>query len=648
MGLLNRTKAIENKEKHRKKSGGLLARAMSESGEQEETAGSEFEESTTEQEEIEDSEKETQNGVGLLRRAQAVFEEPRLEGGLLKKASSLTPEKEEEKAPSFTGIPTEKESFEPLEKIYEEKQAPTPPREGPSEEEIPEEKEGAAPSETAARKAEAEPVTERETKTFRDLCEQAVSDADTMRLFELFDDVIRSEGYNSFFREISGVCKRLARGKSVILYLRSDARFSVEYFDPESSEVRQCAKKSFRMQSKLTDLLKDRPVGIRSSSLKDDAVQKETSSFEEIEPWMIIPLGSGERQNGFFLIGNQPKRPRINTDGLMMLAYLTGKVADRYTDERNHTRELGRLEKENASLENLLQLSSLLDEVRGGIKEAFKVLCESLEIKTAALLSGWSDRGRMKVIESIGLSEKILRSYTLSKSDREIKNVVESGEPALLNDTEKRLSRISQQKQEQLKTFIVVPLRFGESVEGILTVHRMKGAGKKLPKAVKDSLAYGAKNLVPFIFQQENAGAQPFNLIEDYVNKCIELARKRKRSLHFILFVLDTSKSKKAGENGEFYFDLVKKTHERIKKEGDVDGMLLKRVDLNKLLFVMNDTTDVEADEFIKKIRHEFGKILTRKKKEGQFTLTSLIGRYPQDTRDPHEILEWIYQGKVF
>jgi len=185
-------------------------------------------------------------------------------------------------------------------------------------------------------------------------------------------------------------------------------------------------------------------------------------------------------------------------------------------------------------------------------------------------------------------------------------------------------------------------------VEGILTVHRMKGAGKKLPKGVKESLAYGAKNLVPFIIQQENAGAQPFNLIEDFVNKCIELARKRKGSLHFILFVLDTSKSKKAEENGKVYFDLVQKTHELIKKEGDADGMLLKRVDLNKLLFVMNDTTDVEADEFIKKIRHEFGKILTRKKKEGQFALASLIGRYPQDTRDPHEILEWIYQGKGF
>jgi len=312
MGLLNRTKAIENKETHNKKSGGLLARAMAESGEPAETADSEFEESATEQEEIEDSEKETQNGVGLLRRAKAVSEEPRPEGGLLKKASSLTP--------SFTGIPVEKESLAPLEEIYEEKHAPSPPGEGPSEEVTPEEKEAPAPSETAARKAEAEPVSESEKNTFGDLCDQAVSDADAMRLLEMFDDLIRSEGYNSFFREISRVCKRLARGKSVIFYLGSGARYRVEYFEPENTEVRKCAKKTFRMQSKLTGLLKDNPRGIRSSSLKDDAVKKETSSFEIIEPWMLIPLGFGERQSGFFLVGNQPKRHRINTDGLMMLA----------------------------------------------------------------------------------------------------------------------------------------------------------------------------------------------------------------------------------------------------------------------------------------------------------------------------------------
>jgi hypothetical protein len=627
---------------------------MSGSGEPAKSADSQIEESSTEQEEIEDSEKQTQNGVGLLRRAQAAAEEPQQEGGLLKKASSLTREPKEEKAPSFTGILTEKEApvpltEEPAEKeTHEEKETPIPSLEELSKEEILEEKEAPETSGMAERKEQAEPVSESEIKTFGDLCEQAVSDSDTMRLLELFDDVIRSEGYNSFFREISGVCKKLARGKSVILYLGSGAKYSVEYFDPESSEVRKCAKKTFRIQSKLIDVLKASPRGIRSSSLKDDAVKKETASFEKVEPWMIIPLGSGERQSGFFLVGNQPKRPRIHTDGLVMLAYLTAKIVDRYTDEKNHTRELGRLEKENASLEKLLILSSLLDAVRGGIKEAFKLLCESLGIETAALLTGWSDRGKMKVIESIGLSEKILRSYTLSKSDREIKKVVESGEPALLKDTEKRLARISKQKQEQLKTFILVPLRFGESVEGILTVHRMKKAGKKLPKEVKASLAYGAKNLVPFILQQENAGAQPFNLIEDFVNKCIELARKKRGALHFLLFVLDTSKNMKAEENGKVYFDLVQKIHELIKKEGDADGMLLKRVDLKKLLFVMNDTTDVEADEFIKKIRHEFGKILTRKKREGQFMLTSLICRYPQDTRDPHEILEWIYEGKGF
>jgi hypothetical protein len=33
----------------------------------------------------------------------------------------------------------------------------------------------------------------------------------------------------------------------------------------------------------------------------------------------------------------------------------------------------------------------------------------------------------------------------------------------------------------------------------------MKKAGKKFPKEVKASLAYGAKNLVPFILQQGNS-----------------------------------------------------------------------------------------------------------------------------------------------
>jgi transcriptional regulator with GAF, ATPase, and Fis domain len=615
MGLLSKTVSIEKKEKQKKKSGGLLARALSESGAPEESGDTDIEDASSEHEGMEDSEAEIRTGGGLLQRANTMAEE-------------------------FTsGIAGAGKGTETAESVEEE---------AVFEQERHEEAETPAPSGVAAEKEGEEHVSERGAKTFAVLCEQAISEADSVRLLELFEDIVRSEGYTSFFSEVSDVFKSLARGKSVILYIRSDAKYTAEYFDPQSSEVKKCAKKTFRIQSKLIDVLKEQSQGIRSFSLKDDAVLKETSSFGQIEPWMLIPLGFGERQHGFVVVGNQPKRPRIDTDGLIILAHLAAQIVVRYSEEKNHAREIGRLEKESAVQENLLQLSALLDTVHGGVKEALKVLCESLGIEAAVILKGWSDRGRMSVVESVGLPEKIVKSYTLSKSDREIKKVVENGEPALLKDAEKRCAKLSKQKGEQLKTFIVVPIRFGEAVLGILTVHRMKGVGKKLPKGVTASLAHGAKNLVPFILQGENAGAQPFDLVNEFVHEHIEQARERRGSLHFIVFLLHMDRNQEAKEDRAVFFDLVQKTHEIIMKVCSSNGMLAKRVDLTKSLSVLDDMNDVEADETIKKVRCEFGKILARKKKESQFTLTSLIIRYPQDTRDPHEILEWIYRGKGF
>ncbi len=665
MGLLSKTVSIEKKEKQNKKSGGLLARALSESGAQEEPYDTEIEETSTEHEGMEDSEAEIRTGGGLLQRANVMAEEPHAEGGLLGRASSLIQEQRkkqeepcQEEAPSmeevrsFVRPPSEEEFPSDISRAGKRPETAEAAEEAAViEHERLEETETTAPSGAAAEKEQEEPVSEREEKTFAVLCEQAVAEADSVRILELFEDVVRSEGYTSFFSEVSGVFKGLARGNSVILYIRSDAKYKAEYFGPESSEVKKCAKKTFRIQSKLIDMLKEKTQGIRSFSLKDDAVLKEASSFGQLDPWMLIPLGFGERQHGFVVVGNQPKRPRIDTDGLIMLSHLTAQIVVRYSEEKNHAKELRRLEKESTAQENLLRLSVLLDTVQGGIKEAFKVLCESLGIEAAVFLKGWSERGKMSVVESLGIPERVLRSYTLSKSDREIKRVVENGEPALLKDAEKRLAKLSKQKDEQLKTFIVVPIRFGEAVLGILTVHRMKGAGKTLPKGVRTSLAHGVKNLIPFILQGENAGVQPFNLVNEFLRERIDRARERRGSLHFIVFLLHMDKNQKTHETKEdraFFFDLVQKTHELIKKMGDPSGILTKRVDLNKSLFVPDDMNDVEADEVIKKIRREFGKILYRKKKENRFTLTSLIIRYPQDTRDPHEILERIYQGKSY
>jgi len=686
MGLLSKTVSIEKKEKQTKKSGGLLARALSKSGAQAESHDSDMDEISSERERMEDSEAEIRAGGGLLQRAHMMAEKPHAEGGLLGRASSLIQEQGEKQEERFEEeAPSEKEErFE--EEAPSEKEEPLQ-EEAPSmgeihplvrpssEEEITaakaqaeeegletaepaeetaaveherlEEAETPASSVMAAEREQEKPVSKGEKRTFAVLCEKALAEADSTRIIELFEDTIGSEGYTSFFSEVLGVFKTLARGDSAILYIRSDAKYKAEYFDPESTEVKKCAKKTFRMQSKLINMLKEKTQGIRSLSLKDDAVLKEVSSFGQLEPWMLIPLGFGEKLHGFVVIGNQPKRPKIDTDGLIMLAHLTAQIVVRYSEEMNHAKELGRLEKESSAQENLLRLSALLDTVRGGIKEAFRVLCESIGVEAAVFLKGWSEKGRMYVEESLGIPERVLRRYTLSKSDREIKRIVENGEPALLKDAEKRCAKLSKQKEEQLKTFIVVPIRFGEAVLGILTVHRMKGAGKNLPKGARTSLAHGVKNLVPFILKEENTGVQPFNLVNEFVRERIERAQERRDSLHFIVFLLKNDKNHEKKEDRAVFFDLAQKTHTLIKKAGDPDGILTKRVDLNKSLFVTDDMKDVEADEIIKKVRSEFGKILNRKKTGSRFTLSSLIMRYPQDTRDPHEILEWIYRGKV-
>ena len=59
-------------------------------------------------------------------------------------------------------------------------------------------------------------------------------------------------------------------------------------------------------------------------------------------------------------------------------------------------------------------------------------------------------------------------------------------------------------------------------------------------------------------------------------------------------------------------------------------------------MVILKDMDDIEADDIIKRIKHEFHRRIAKTKQGAQ--LTSLILRYPQESKDVREIIARIYQ----
>lgn len=596
-------------------------------------------------------ESEEEKGRGLLQRAAEIIErgEPEKNGllaraELIQEKGEISPVPEEAEAAEMEQPVTalvEPEIQLPEEEEIEEV---TPVKELEPEEikEVSEEK----PREEIPEAEITEEVEEKVVKSYPELFEHYIESSDSIKILELIDDIIRKEGYTAFIDQVSETLFKLCKGKSIIFYVLSGEKYAAECYLPEKVELKKIGKKGFRQKSKFVELLGDKGETVRSVNIKDQAVLKETAVLNTLTPWMVVPFLSGSDLPGFVIVGNQVKRLKINSTGLLLFAHLSAQYLNRYRVEKELTRHMEQLEKEKEEQQGLLNLYTLSDTARESLKDGLKKIYSQLGIESAALVTGWSGKGKLSVLDSVGIPDKILKKYSVPKNDREIKTIIESRQPGIPKDAKKRISKLSKEKVEQLKTYIVIPVLFQDEVLGIMNIHKMKGAGMKLSRGVKEKLEHGARNIIPHLLQWKIETADPFTVLESVIQEEINSARKSRQSLHFIVFYVEKGKKFSGVLDLVKYLDLALKLYDIINKTCGDRG-IAKRVDLNKSLLILRNMGDIEANDIITQIKNEFKQRLTREKKEELFTLTSLITRFPDDTKyhkDFSEILGKVYR----
>ena len=614
-------------------------------------------------EEMEEPESEEEERQGLLEKASA-FSVTKEEGepqGLLQKASSITAEITEEKVEGISELEVSEEE-EVLEGGPEALVAPDiiekellgeeamPIEGGPGilEAELEEMVEtGLEEVEELIEKPEPEleeeeALEEKPVKSTTELLEEYIQAQDSIHILRVLDEIIRQEGYTAFINQAASSFLHYGKGKTVIVYLASDGKYVAEHYLPEDAELKKIVKKSIRSSSKLIERLISKRELSRSLSSKDEALLKETVRFQGLEPWMAIPLLAGADLAGFVIIGNQPKRPKLDLQGLALFSHLCAGYINRYLIEKSYVQKIEKIEKEKETQEDLLNLYTFTDIALKSLTDALDSMYSSLDVDSAALITGWEEKGKLTVFHSIGIPEKLLKKYKIQKNDREIRGIIEGRVPAVPKDAKKRISKWTGEKNDQFKTYITVPIVFHDELLGVINIHRMKGAGFKVSGASKGKIAHGARSVIPYFLEWKITHADPFSVLQSAVQEEIAGARNNRQSLHFILFALEAQKKSSDAIGPEKYAELALKVYESIHKRIGEEG-LVKRVDLSRSLLVLRSVEDVGADEVIKEIQKDFKQRLKRGKLGEALTLVSHITRYPQDRKDTEEILRWVY-----
>ena len=513
-----------------------------------------------------------------------------------------------EEAPTAEGFPLEK----PLEEEAEEKAKP--PEEKPSE----------APAKTAS-----------------ELLNEYTQKRDSIQILQFFDDVVHAKGYTVFISELSEELLRQGRGKSVLLYLPQGERYTVEHFFPGETELKKIARKSVKKSSRIAEYFSSLGEPVRSTSLKEDNLRRDAALFDPIEPWMALPLCEGEELFGFFIIGNQPKKPRLDTEGLALLARLSTVYLARYRMEQSHAQHMEKAKEEHESHERTMELFRMISRSDVSLKTALEEMCGKLGIESAVLVTGWETRGKLSVQHSVGMTEKLIKSYKISKNDKEIRSILKTHLPGVPKDVKSRVERLSSDKTQLIKTFVVAPVLFGEELLGALIVHRVKGSGLKVSRAVLEKIAHGTMSLIPYFLDMQIKTADPFGTISSFLEEQIEMARRKRQQLHFILFALEREKKAAAEDFPSTLDELALKVKDLLRAYADA----VKRIDLTRTLLVAPELEDVEANEIIKGVMKEFQRHLGRKKHEGDFSLRTLILRFPKECRNAREILYRAYRS---
>jgi hypothetical protein len=480
------------------------------------------------------------------------------------------------------------------------------------------------------------------------LVEQCLTEGYTQRVISLLNDICGQDGYLTLCETVAETMARLGKGKTCMLFLYKRGRYTVEGIYPEDSMDKKTSKVGFGKSSRLIKALESNTgQSVRSVSIKDEAIIKEIKKLDNILPWTAYPLPSADGITGFIIVGGQSKRPRVDNKVTGLFIHLAGIYLSSYVQKRESLKELEKLKVEKAEKETVIDMYNSADRLLGTgrdtvLKEAMSDLYTSLEIESAALVTGWGSPGKLLVEDSIGIPKNILGKYRVSKTDKKIKTVIETREPAVLSDAAKRLTKLSKKNDEQLKTFIVAPVLFCDEMLGILNIHRMKGAGKKLTKNVKSKIQHGTLSIAPFILYNKLMNANPWNILESFLSGETAKSKRTRKPLNLVMFTMENGKKVLDTQGFSRYWGFAEKLHRIIDKNIQEKGVF-RVVDWNKTVLSLREIEKSETNAMVKQIKKEFNESFKGTKKERIINITSSATVFPDVSKDMAALLAAIF-----
>ena len=623
MGLLSKAATMSEKEEKGKHEG-LMAKPSLLSESRTGTGLLERAEKLLQSKESEAEEGETQ---GLLQKAQALYgtKEP-IEGGLLEKVTVV----EEEGFPK-TGL---------LERAIEQKKRGEKPKRKKPKRKKPAAAKPTAEKPTADKLTELE-VTEVQVEAVsakkyeeRDLQER-VTERDLFGAAEIFSRIIEEEGYEGLLSHILRTACELGTGRSGMLFALKGEKYSVIATLFEGKQKKGVGRQSYRKGSQLVKLLnKSESKIVRSSLLVKEPIRA-------IEPWVAVPIFTGPRLTGFFIVGDRPKRAKVEPQDLLFLSYLSALFVNDYAlreDIRSLEEKLFVMKEEK---DRVLGLYDYSDERKGRIKGALDRCSDIFHIDTALLVTGYERKGSLDIHFGIGITDDERRKFKIARGDREIAGIVSKGEPKVPKDAGKRLSLLAKELEREFRTYIVVPVVFHGNTLATLIVLDMKGSRMRISKRTKTELSHTARALVPYLLYDKLMEIDPFESLEFVIEST--LRESGRRGGLFTLVTCTVKNIDKRMDDEKYakyraaYERLYRSCREIVAEDGSVRMVSNKRI----VIFI-HDFGSERVDGIIGRIRERFSKIV---KREGLQKLTISLKAIPyeKDRGLLHELMTSIY-----
>jgi len=475
-----------------------------------------------------------------------------------------------------------------------------------------------------------------------------IDNHDVLELTRLFSQVI-AEGYEPLLQQVLEAAVHAGRGKKGVIFTAQKSSFVPECIygiewskkGRKPSPARQLGMRIKKKSAFVEYLIGQGTAIVRGADIKDDRVMPDLVLLSEFEPYTLLPLVTGSCLSGIIVIGNHSKRPKQDKEGLLLLARIFSIHLYSFVLERSLQKTIEEYSGKNRELASLLSLYDYAGFKGIDLDEVLKNIAEMFGIESAVLTGGWDSRGPIRVYAGFGLSEKGLRHYRVSKTDRDLKAVIKSGAPGVLPNAGKLLEKLSDEDRKRANTFAAVPVVFNGETLALLFVHRMKGVAARISGKSGLVLKNVANTLVPFLLYVMMTELEPFEVLEALLKREATRAKKKKGFLNIVAFKIKNYRAIIQSSGFRRYRNLLHQFHSLIKKSVE-KGDIVQTVALNKVILLLIRKEQEQVGEVMKKVKSATSVLLDKKKAGVALSYSPLRTSYPNESKSIPEILQLI------